>query len=156
MLKLHKQLMNVKEYIQDVISSIAAEAREKGITINFKNGFRDEISVYGNGRSTRNSPRKVSLDSKHLPLQLLDMVGRNHSLSRNAGRKSSRNLSGVDRKVGALMPVEVQALLGGDTDDVVDLVLRDVLHADKFKLDQVQYIYIYEILLFFIMMVLND
>ena len=43
-MKLHKQLINVKEYIQDVVSRIAAEAREKGIIMKFKRGFGSELS----------------------------------------------------------------------------------------------------------------
>ena len=47
-MKLHKQPMNVKDYIQDVVSSIAAEAREKGITIHFKRGFSNNNETSGN------------------------------------------------------------------------------------------------------------
>ena len=53
----------------------------------------------------------------------------------------SYHQAGVSLKVGALLPVEVLALLGGDADDVVDLGLRDVLHADKFKCEQVTYMH---------------
>ena len=87
-MKLHKQLMNVKEYILDVVSSIAAEAREKGITIDFKCGFRDEINGNAN-----NTSRKGSINSRksNLSLRLLDMVGKNQSnLSINSGRSNEK------------------------------------------------------------------
>ena len=65
-MKLHKQLMNVKEYIQDVVSSIAAEAREKGITIDFQWGFNNHNEANGNddgSHASNISPRKGSLHS---------------------------------------------------------------------------------------------
>ena len=53
-MKLHKQLMNVTGYVQDVISSIAAEAREKGIIIEFKKGFGNELCGNDNdGKTSR-------------------------------------------------------------------------------------------------------
>ena len=44
----------------------------------------------------------------------------------------------TERKINtSAPPAELAALLGGGVDDVLDLLLRDVVQADKFKMDQV-------------------
>ena len=91
-MKLHKQLMNVTEYIQDVVSSIAAEAREKGITIDFKSGFSNEINGFDDGNDANSSRlRKGSL---------LNSRKSKMSLRLSVQLKSINSLTSIGKKTG--------------------------------------------------------
>ena len=100
MMKLHKQPMNVKDYIQDVVSSIAAEAREKGITIDFKRGFSNNNETSGNDDV---SIANVSLGKGSL-LTSRQVVASNRLYGMVMG--ADRSMKSVRRSFGSMISIK--------------------------------------------------
>ena len=118
-MKLHKQEIVVKEYIQDVVDTVAAEAREKSISIVLKKGFGTLFT-----KAMRNS-------------SLRQLVGS----ARHGIVDSVRVLSGIyhggqNSNVQHSHEVESFAAMK-ENDEFMDLLDEDMVLADKFKMDQV-------------------
>ena len=145
---LHKQDINVKQYIDDVARSFAAEAREKGISSNNKTDiytiapshytlslhltnttYQCTLSILGIRFQIK--PLKTMINNSASDVAMGRIAGWYASLQRS--KSESRNSKGSKSKRNILADE-----LGPHIDILsLELLDSDMVFADKFKIDQV-------------------
>ena len=119
-MKLHKQEIVVKDYIQDVVDTVSAEAREKSISIVLKKGFGTLFA--------KTLDKKISSLRQGLLGSVRILSGVYH------GQSSNQQHSAEAESIAVLK----------DNAEFLDCVDEDTVFGDKFKLDQVRYLVIFD------------